>query len=152
MSFLHRLRTAAAIVIVVLFVVLPAQAQSREEAAVALAVDAFRQAGLSADSVRFGALLAPELSYGHSNGVVQNKPELMELAMHTLVAKSIDLSDRHVTVVGDDAIVRHNFTAELVNRAGETIPVRIGVMEVWQKRDGNWVMFAHQAYPRASSN
>jgi hypothetical protein len=149
MRVLPRFTTAAASAILVLVVVLPARAQSGEEAAVARAVDAFRQAGLSADSIQFGALLAPELSYGHSNGVVQNKPELIELAMHTLVAKSIDLSDRHVNVVGDDAIVRHTFTAELVNRKGETIPVHIGVMEVWQKRDGNWVMFAHQAYPLA---
>jgi hypothetical protein len=69
-----------------------------------------------------------------------------------LVPKSIDLSDHRVTVVGDDAIVRYNFTAEAVNRVGQTIPIRIGVMEVWQKRGGNWAMLAHQAYPRATPN
>ena len=83
MRVLPRFMTAAASAILVLVVVLPARAQSGEEAAVARAVDAFRQAGLSTDSIQFGALLAPELSYGHSNGVVQNKAELIELAMHT---------------------------------------------------------------------
>lgn len=55
-------------------------------------------------------------------------------------------------VVGDDAIVRYNLTVEAADRAGQTIPIRIGVMEVWQKRVGNWTMFAHQAYLFATPN
>jgi ketosteroid isomerase-like protein len=65
-----------------------------------------------------------------------------------MVPKTIDLSDRRITVVGDNAIVRHNFTAEAVNGVGQTVPVRIGMMQVWQKRGGDWVLLAHQAYPR----
>ena len=69
-----------------------------------------------------------------------------------MVPRTIDLADRRVAVVGDNAIVRHNFTAEAVNRAGQTVPVRIGMMQVWQKRSGNWVLLAHQAYPRPAQN
>jgi ketosteroid isomerase-like protein len=153
MRFSRRQTTAAAVGVFAIIAALPAWAQSGEEAAVTHAVDAFRQAMLAVDSAQLEALLAPELSWGHSAGQIQNRQEFIEtLVSGTLVPKSIELSDRSVIVVGDDAIVRHNFTAEAVNRAGQTIPIRIGMMEVWQKRGGNWVMFAHQAYPRPKPN
>ena len=113
-------------------------------------MDTFGLALLSGDSSQLKALFAPELNYGHSDGQVQNRKEFIDTrASGTFVPNSIELSDRHITVVVVDTIVRYNFTADAVNRAGQHIPIRIGVMEVWQKRDGNWVMFAHQAYPRA---
>jgi ketosteroid isomerase-like protein len=146
-------RTAAAVGFLAIATNVSAWTQSGEEAAVARAVDAFRGALLSGDSAQLQALFAPELSYGHSDGQVQNRQEFIDTrASGTLVPKSIELSDRRVTAVGDDAIVRYNFTADAVNRAGQAIPIRIGVMEVWQKRGGNWVMLAHQAYPRAKPN
>ena len=139
MRFLCRLTTAATIVILALNVALPARAQSGEEVAVARAVDAFRQALLSIDRAQLQVLLAPELSYGHSAGQVQNRQEFIDTALSgPFKPRSIELSDRHVTVFADDAIVRHNFTAEAVNSAGETKLIRIGMMEVWQKRGGNW--------------
>jgi ketosteroid isomerase-like protein len=144
-------RTVAAVGFLAIATNVSAWALSGDEAAVDLAVDTFGRALLSGNSSQLEALFAPELIYGHSDGQVQTGKELIDTrASGTLVPKSIDLSDRHITVVGDDAIVRYNFTAEAVNRAGQNIPIRIGVMEVWQKRVGNWVMFAHQAYPRAT--
>jgi ketosteroid isomerase-like protein len=146
-------KTAAAFVFLAIATNVSAWAQSGEEAAVARAVEAFRRALLSGDSAQLEMLFAPELSYGHSDGQVQNRQEFIDTrAAGTLVPKFIDLSDHRVAVVGDDSIVRYNFTAEAVNRAGKTIPIRIGVMEIWQKRGGDWVMLAHQAYPRATPN
>ena len=48
-------------------------AQSSDEAAVAQAVEAFRNAMLKADRGQFEALTAAQLSYGHSAGRVENK-------------------------------------------------------------------------------
>jgi ketosteroid isomerase-like protein len=112
-------------------------------------VDAFKSAYLAVDRAQLEALLAPELSYGHATGEVETRQQFVDrLAPGVGVPRSIELSDRRVTLVGDDATVRHNFTAEAVNRTGQPVPIRISVMEVWQKRGGNWVMLAHQAYPR----
>jgi len=143
----HNIATAAGIA--VLLAVPFAWAQSGEEAAVTRAVDAFKNALLSSDKTTLEALLAPEASYGHSSGTVENRQQFVESVMAgTLVPKWIELSERQVTIVGNDAIVRHNFTAEAANKAGQTIPIRVGLMEVWQKRGNNWVLLAHQAYPR----
>ena len=48
-------------------------AQSTNEAAVAQAVEAFRNAMLKADRGQFDALTAAQLSYGHSGGRVETK-------------------------------------------------------------------------------
>ena len=152
MRFSRRQPTAAVVGILAIICSITAWAQSGEDAAIAHALDAFKGALLSGDGAPLEAVLAPELSYGHSNGQTQTRQEFIDTVVsRTLVPKYIELSDRRVIVVGDDAIVRYNFTAEAV-QAGKTIPIRIGVMEVWQRRGGNWAMFAHQAYPRVASN
>lgn len=149
MRLSRRQTTAAAVGSLVTIIVRPAFAQSSEEAAVTRAVDALFDAMKMADLAQLEALTAPELSWGHSAGRIENRQEFLQSYVdRIMVPKTIDLADRRVAVVGDNAIVRHNFTAEAVNRAGQTVPVRIGMMQVWQKRGGNWVLLAHQAFPR----
>jgi hypothetical protein len=55
-------------------------AQSSDEAAVAQAVEAFRNATLKADRAQFTALTAEQLSYGHSGGRVENKTQFIDAA------------------------------------------------------------------------
>ena len=53
--------------------VVPAFAGSADEDAVAKSVEAFRAAQIAADAKAFDALCAPELSYSHSDGRVEDK-------------------------------------------------------------------------------
>ena len=53
--------------------VVPVFAASADEDAVAKSVEAFRAAQLAADAKAFDALCAAELSYGHSDGRVEDK-------------------------------------------------------------------------------
>jgi hypothetical protein len=149
----RRRMAAAAVAFLTIPAAVPALAQSEEEAAVTRAVDALVRAMIAADKAQLEAVTAPELSYGHSSGRTENRQQFVDGVLSgALVAKSIDLSDRRVTIVGNEAIVRHNFTADPVNREGQTVRVRIGQMQVWQKRGGDWVLLAHQAYPRPTPN
>jgi hypothetical protein len=153
MHLLHRRTAAAAVGFLAILAAVPASAQSGEDAAVTRAVDALFRGMIAADKAQLEAVTAPELSWGHSSGRTENRQQFVaSLMVGNMVPKTIDLADRRVTVVGDNAIVRHNFTAEAVNRAGQTVPVRIGMMQVWQKRGGDWVLLAHQAYPRPRQN
>ena len=56
----------------------PVAAQSSDEAAVAQAVEAFRHATLKADRAQFTALMAEQLSYGHSGGRVETKTQFID--------------------------------------------------------------------------
>ena len=124
-----------------------ARAQSADTAPVARAVEALTRAMIEVDRPRLEALAADGLSYGHSAGRIENKQEFVDyLVSRASAFRSINLSDQTISIVGNDAIVRHLFTGETVNPAGQVTPVRIGVLQVWQKQNEDWRLLARQAY------
>jgi ketosteroid isomerase-like protein len=129
-------------------------AQSSDEAAVAQAVESFRNAMLKADRSQFETLTADQLSYGHSAGRVENKAQFIDAATSGQSTwKFITLTDQTNHIVGTTAIVRHTFTGG-TERDGKTNPVKIGVLMVWHKQDGHWKLLARQAVrlPEAATN
>lgn len=137
------LATAAATATAVASRAGPAEGQAAE---VEAAVDALTQALLSADGPALDALVLDGLSYGHSSGVVQDKPAFVEaLTSGRSAFPSITLSDRTASVVGEDAVVRHVFSGA-AKSGGKTVPVRIGVLQVWHRDGGRWRLLARQAF------
>ena len=63
-------------------------AQSSEEAAVLQAVDALTKAMLDADRARLEELVADQLSYGHSSGVIQTKAQFVDAIRRRFQADS----------------------------------------------------------------
>ncbi len=124
-----------------------ARAQSADERAVAQAVEALTKAMIDVDRARLEALTTDQLSYGHSSGRIENKKEFVDyLVSRASAFRRIDLSDQTISLVDNEAIVRHLFTGETVNPGGQVTPVRIGVLQVWQKQSGDWRLLARQAY------
>ena len=125
---------------------LPAHAESADEAAVRKAIDDLTKAMKAADKAALEALVSDQLSYGHSSGKVETKAEYIGvIAGKKTIYKSITLSDPTVAVVGNNAIARHVFAAE-VESGGQTSSPKIGVMQVWVKDGGNWRLLARQAF------
>ena len=123
-----------------------AMAQSPEEAAVAQAVEKLRVAMIDADKSQLDALTAPQLSYGHSGGAIENKTQFMDVIVSKRTDyKSITLSDQSIGIAGSDAIVRHVFSTDYES-GGTAASSRVGVMQVWQKQDGQWRLLARQAF------
>lgn len=124
-----------------------AGAQSADERAVVQAVDALMKAMIDIDRPRLEALTADQVSYGHSAGKIETKKEFIDAVLSRASAfRRIDLSDQTVSLVDNEAIVRHLLTGETVNPSGQVTPVRIGVLQVWQKQGSDWRLLARQAY------
>ena len=124
-----------------------ARAHSADERAVGQAVDALGKAMVDIDRSRLEALTADQLSYGHSAGRIENKKEFVDyLVSRASAFRRLEHGDQTVSVVGDNAIVRHILIGETVNPSGQATPVRVGVMQVWQKQGGDWKLLARQAY------
>ena len=122
-----------------------ASAQSTDEQEVAAAVENLRKAMIDADKSALENLAAEEISYGHSNGLVQDKAAFVEaIASGKNVFKTIHLSGQTIRVAGNTALVRHTFDAEVVNN-GTSGAAHIGVLLVWQKQKGKWKLLARQA-------
>ncbi len=120
-------------------------AQSTDEREVAVAVESLRKAMVDADKSALENIAAEELSYGHSNGLIQDKAAFVEaIASGKNDFKTIQLSEQTLKIAGNTAVVRHKFNAEVVNN-GTPGTANIGVLLIWQKQNGKWKLLARQA-------
>lgn len=117
-------------------------AQTADEKAVAAAVESLRKAMVDPDKTALESLTAKELSYGHSNGLIEDQATFIDaLVSGKSDFVSIELTNQTVKVVGKTALVRH----ELHGRS-DTGAVNIGILLVWQKAGKGWKLLARQAY------
>jgi hypothetical protein len=64
--------------IIVTAIALTVNGQSKEEAAVASAVEKLRQAMVDGNKEALESITSDKLSYGHSSGLVENKTEFVD--------------------------------------------------------------------------
>ncbi len=121
-------------------------AQSKDETAVAAAVEELKTAMIKGDKNALNALANDKLNYGHSSGLVEDKAAFVDnLTNGNSVFKSITLQDQTITIVGNTALVRHILSGETANK-GQAGQVKIGVLLTWIKEKGKWVLLGRQAY------
>ncbi|HEX7366891.1 MAG TPA: nuclear transport factor 2 family protein [Pelobium sp.] len=102
---------------------------------------------ISGNKVELEAIADESLTYGHSNGKLQNKKEFVQ----GLVSKqsdfvSIDITNQNILIEGNTAIVTHNLYAK-TNDSGKPGEVKLGIMLVLiKKKNGDWKLLARQAY------
>ena len=119
--------------------------QGKDEKAVAAAVEALRKAMVDPDKATLEKLTLPQLSYGHSNGMVQNQTVFIEaLTSKQSDFVNINLSEQSITVVDRTAIVRHILSAD-TNDGGKPGHVNLSILLIWQKQKGEWRLLARQA-------
>ena len=124
-------------------------AQSKEEKAVAAAVETLRKAMIDGDQKSLEAIAADQLSYGHSGGNVEDKAKFVSaITSGKSDFVTIDLTEQTITVSGETAIVRHKLSAT-TNDNGKPGTVALVVMTVWQKQHHHWVLLARQAVKQA---
>ena len=117
--------------------------QTGKEGAVSAAVESLRKAMIAADKSALDKLAAPELSYGHSSGRLENKAEFIEaLASGKSGFSAIELSDQTVNVVDKVALVRHVFNG---TRRKEGDKMKLAILTVWLQQQEQWKLLARQA-------
>ena len=123
-----------------------ASADGADEAAVTQSVETLRKALFEADKVKLEQVASTQISYGHSDGRVENKEQFINGVMtRKQVVKSLAFPELKVAVVGNAAIARHIYLAES-EREGKATTTRIGALQVWQKQDGGWKLLARQGF------
>jgi ketosteroid isomerase-like protein len=134
------------LLLILLGISMGTQAQSADEKQVAAAVEALKTAMVSGKKSQLEAIAAPNLTYGHSSGLLENKAAFVEniTSGHSDFV-SIDLTDQTIQVDGDVALVRHKLAAK-TNNDGTPGTVNLGVLLVWKKQQGKWKLLARQAY------
>jgi len=142
---IHRRQLALPALAAGLLGLLPAVAtEADEETAVAKNVEAFRAAQIAADAKAFDVLCAPELSYSHSDGRVEDKATFIANATS---GKSRFLSlayeDVKVRVVGAAAVVRFHWVGESESVAdGKKNATNLHILMNWQKQGADWKLLS----------
>ncbi|WP_114752409.1 nuclear transport factor 2 family protein [Pleomorphovibrio marinus] len=132
-----------------LFVNLSLIAQDKAVPAVEKAVEELREAMLNGDRAKLTSLSSKKLTYGHSNGVIENQEDFVQaLASGDSNFTSINLSEQSVDISGNVALVRHNLSGTTHNKGADPADVNLGILLVWQKEGKSWKLLARQAFKR----
>ena len=118
--------------------------EADEEGAVAKQVEAFRAAQFAANAKALDALCAPELSYSHSDGRVEDKATFVANATSGK-SKFLSLAyeDVKVRVVGTAAVVRFHWVGESESVAdGKKNATNLHILMNWQKQAGDWKLLS----------
>jgi ketosteroid isomerase-like protein len=119
--------------------------QTKSETQLKNAVETLRKAMVDADKIALDQLTAPELSYGHSGGKIEDKAAFVNaLTSGESDFVTIELTEQTIQIVGKTAIVRH-ILAATTNNGGKAAAVKLHVLNIWQKQNGSWRLLARQA-------
>lgn len=141
----RRMALAVAAGSLALMVTLPATADtSADEQAVSKKLETFRAAQAAKDGAILATLVAPELSYSHSNARVENKEEFLKgvtnPATRTLL---LEYKNPSIRIVGDVAIVRFTWKSESETVAdGKKSNTDLHILMNWQKQAGDWKLLS----------
>src|SRR3954470_9937307 len=138
------MKKGALLFVLVLFTTLTF-AQTKEEQAVAQAVEKLRKAMIDADQKTLESLVLDQLSYGHSPGYVEDKKVFIQnIVSNKSDFVTMDLTNQTITLSDNVALVRHKLDGK-TNNDGVAGEAHLLVLLVWQKKGGQWKLLARQA-------
>ena len=119
---------------------------AQPEKEVQAAVEKLRLAIIDPTTESLTSLTSKDLSYGHSNGLLENQSQFIEaLVSGKSDFRIVELSDQTIQMKGKNtAIVRHKLKGETIHNG--PAQVNLGILTVWVKEKGGWKLLARQAF------
>ena len=120
-------------------------AQQTDEEKLTATVKEFHQALVNKNTVSINQQTDKALSYGHSNGWVQTKTDLIK-DFETGYISYQGFKEDSVTVLINGTMANVRFVADITaTMKGATNTYHLKVLEVWVKKGKRWLLFARQA-------
>ncbi len=100
---------------------------------------------ITKDSAALENLLSEKVTYGHSNGKLQNKQVMIHNAIiDVMTYPGIKMDGTVVVVDGNTAIVRQVIKSKTINKGVEGT-LNLGILLVWVNEKKDWKLIARQA-------
>lgn len=132
------------IIISLLFTSLFARAQTDEEKLI-VTLKEFHQALVQKNTVSINQQTDKALSYGHSNGWIETKEELIS-HLETSYMTYNSYKEDSVQVMMNGNMANARFVADIsATLNGSSNKFHLKVLEVWVKKGKRWILFARQA-------
>jgi ketosteroid isomerase-like protein len=124
----------------------PAIAASPADKDVLAAMELWRQAMLKKDVAAFDKVFHPDLTYGHSSGLIENKTQAIDhVVKSTTVYKEVTFADTKVSVTGNTALVTGKVQYLKQPKDQKEIVQELVTLSVFVKNTKGWQMRARQA-------
>lgn len=119
-------------------------AQTEEEKLITT-VKEFHLALVNKNTVSINQQTDKALSYGHSNGWVETKTDVIKDLETGYISYQVFKEDS-ITLAINGNLANVRFVADITaNLKGTTSSFRLRVLEVWMKKGKRWILFARQA-------
>ena len=117
-----------------------------DEAKLTATIKEFHQSLVKKNTVSINQQTDKVLSYGHSNGWVETKAEMIKnLETGYTSYKSIKEDSLQVTINENVAHARFVGDYEVSLNGGSPVVYHLKVLEVWVRKGKRWLLFARQA-------
>ena len=121
-----------------------AQENSSRQTEVMMKMLELRNALINKDSVSLDDVLANDVSYGHTNGLIQTKPQLIR----SVVSKEQDYkniipSDMNIRIYDNTAVVTMK-SSVIMNYQDKPLDMQMYITLVWIKKN-KWQLVARQS-------
>ena len=122
-------------------------AQTADETKLTETMKEFHQALVKQNTVAINQQTDKALSYGHSNGWVQSKKDLIKDFERGYISYQ-SFKEDSITVLMNENMANVRFVADIKATLNGTTTVNnyhLKVLEVWVKKSKRWVLFSRQA-------
>jgi hypothetical protein len=122
------------------------QNSTKKERKLLKRVDALHKAIFqAADSLALERLVHEKVTYGHSNGAIDDKLIMISKVLASPTSyKNITQEKLSVSFLKNTATVRIILRATSIENGKES-PLDLSILQVWMKKSGNWQIVARQA-------
>ncbi len=121
------------------------QNMSSQQMDVMMEMGHLRNALLIKDSVSLSNILSSDVTYGHSNGLVQTKAQLIRSVMSgDQTYKSITPSDMNIRIYDNTAVVTMKSDVNMIFQ-GKPLDLSMRITFVWIKKNAEWKLVARQS-------
>jgi Domain of unknown function (DUF4440) len=120
-------------------------AQDEDKMGVQMAMLKLRQGILKKDSVALSEVLANEVYYGHTNGMVQTKAQFIRSVMSgEQDYKLITPTDMSIVLYGNSATTTMKSKVSMIYK-GAPLEMDMSMLMVWVKKDDIWQLVGRQS-------
>lgn len=100
---------------------------------------------ITKDSAALESLLSDKVTYGHSNGKLQNKQVMIHNAIiDAMTYPGFKMDSTVIVIDGNTAVVRQIIKSKTINKGVEG-NLHLGILLVWVNERKDWKLIARQA-------
>ena len=118
--------------------------QSIDKEKLITTIKEFHQALVQKNTISINQQTDKALSYGHSNGWVETKADMIK-DLETGYISYQEIKEDSITITMNDTVANVRFLGEYkATVKGASSNFRLRVLEVWVKKSKRWILFARQ--------